>query len=56
MAGGEVGESFSDTGEEFDLPIGDGLGEADNAIVFFGGDGGVAELLEASNQGTPEAA
>ena len=37
VAGGEVGESLGDVGEEFDLLVGDGLGEAfDAAVLFFG--------------------
>ncbi len=39
VTGGEVGEGFGDVGEELDLLLGDGLGEADDAVVFFGCDG-----------------
>src|SRR5580704_16551437 len=56
VTGGEVGEGFGDVGEEFDLLLGDGLCEADDAIVLFGCDGCVAELLETVNEGTAETA
>ena len=52
----EVGEGFGDVGEELDLLLGDGLSEAGDAVVLFGGDGGVAELLEAIDERTAEAA
>ena len=56
VTGGEVGEGFGDAGEELDLLVGDGLGEADDAVVFFGCDGGVGELLEAVDERAAEAA
>ncbi len=55
MAGGEVGESFFDFGEEFDLLLGDGLGEGFDAAVFLFSDGLVGELLEAGDEGSAEA-
>ncbi len=55
VAGGEVGEGVGYAGEEFDLLIGDGLGEADDAVVFLGGEGAVGELLEAGDEGLAEA-
>ena len=55
MAGGEVGEGGSDVGEEFDLVVGDGLGEAFDAAMFLFGDGDVGELLEAGDEGAAEA-
>ena len=50
VAGAEVFERSGDAGEEFDLGGGDGFGEGDDAGVFFRGDGGVGELLEAVDQ------
>lgn len=55
VAGREVGEGFGNFGEEFDLLIGDGLGEADDAVVLFGADGLVGELLKAGDQRFAEA-
>ena len=55
MAGGEVGESGIDVGEEFDLLVGDGLGEAFDAAVLLFGKGDVGELLEAGDEGVAEA-
>ena len=56
LAGGEGGEGFGDAGEEFDLLVGDGLGEADDAAVALGGDGGCGELLEAGDEGSAKGA
>ena len=50
MARGEIGQSFGYLGQEFDLLSGDGLGEADDAVMLFGGDGPVCELLEAGDE------
>jgi hypothetical protein len=55
MAGGEFGEGEGNIGQEFDLLIGDGLGEALNALVLFRGDGGVGELFEAGDERVAEA-
>jgi hypothetical protein len=55
VAGGEVGEGGGDVGEELDLLVGDGLGEAGDALVLGGGDGGVGELLEAGDERLAEA-
>lgn len=55
VAGGEVGEGEGDGGQEFDLLIGDGLGEADDALVAIGGDGAGGELLEAGDEGVAKA-
>jgi hypothetical protein len=55
VAGGEVGEGGGDVGEEFDLLIGDGLGEAFDATVLLGGEGNVGELLETGDEGAAEA-
>ncbi len=54
MAEGKVGEGEGDGGKEFDLLIGDGLGEADDARVALGGDGRGGELLEAGDEGVAE--
>jgi hypothetical protein len=51
VAGGEVGEGRGDVREEFDLLVGDGLGEAFDPAVLLGGEGHVGELLEAGDQG-----
>jgi hypothetical protein len=42
----EFVERFLDAGEDFDLLLGDGVGEGDDAGVLFGGDRLVTELLE----------
>jgi hypothetical protein len=55
VAGGEVGQGGGDVGEELDLLVGDGLGEAGDALVLGGGDGGVGELLEAGDERLAEA-
>ena len=55
MARGEVGEGGGYAGEEFDFLVGDGLGEADDALVLFFGDGMAGELLEAGDEGAAEA-
>jgi len=55
MAGGEIGEGRGDVGEELDLLIGDGLGEAFDAAMLFFGEGGIGELLEAGDERTTEA-
>jgi hypothetical protein len=56
VTGGKVGESGGYVGEEFDLLIGDGLGEAFDAAMLLFGEGGVGELLEAGDEGAAEAA
>ena len=50
VSGCEVGEGGVDVGEELDLLVGDGLGEAFDAAMLFFGDGNVGELLEAGNE------
>ena len=55
MAGGEVGESGGDVGEEFNLLVGDGLREAFDAAMFFFGEGHIGELLEAGDEGAAKA-
>ena len=55
MAGGEVGEGGGDVGEELDLLVGDGLGEAFDAAMLLFGEGHVGELLEAGDEGAAEA-
>jgi len=55
MAGGQIGEGWGDVGEELDLLIGDGLGEAFNAAMLFFGEGDVGELLEAGDERVAEA-
>lgn len=54
VAEGEVGEGGGDGGEELDLLVGDGLGEADDAVVALGGDGRGGELLEAGDERVAE--
>jgi len=55
MAGGEVGECLGYSREEFDLLVGDGLGEADDALVLLWRDGCVGELFKAGDEGAPKA-
>ena len=55
VTGGEVGEGCGDVGQELDLLVGDGLGEADDAFVLFGGEGCVGELLETGDERLAEA-
>jgi hypothetical protein len=55
VAGGEVGEGVSDAWEEFDLLVGDGLGEVMDALVLLWGEGAVSKLLEAGDEGLTEA-
>ena len=50
MSGGEVGEGGLDGGEKLDLMLGDGLGEAKDALVLFWCDRSVSELLEAVDE------
>ena len=56
VAGGEFGESFGNAGKELNLLVSDCLGEANDAVMLFGGDRGVAELLKTVDQRTAEAA
>ena len=56
MACGEFGEGFGNAGKELNLLVSDCLGEANDAVMLFGGDRGVAELLETVDQRTAEAA
>ena len=55
VAPGEVGEGEGDGGEELDLLVGDGLGEADDALVALGCDGSGGELFKAGDKGVTEA-
>ena len=55
VAGGEVGEGGCYVGEEFDLLVGDGLGEALDAAMLLFGERGVGELLEAGDEGAAKA-
>ena len=55
VASEEVGEGFGDVGEDFDLLVGDRLGEAEDAGVLFFGEGAVGQLLEAGDEGLAEA-
>ena len=55
VTGGEVGEGGCDVGEQFDLVVGDGLGEAGDALMLLRSDGGVRELLEAIDERAAEA-
>ena len=51
----EVFQGFGDVGEQLDFGHGDGLGEGDDASVFFRRDFGISELFEAGNERAPEA-
>ena len=55
MALAEVFQGFGDVGEQLDFGHGDGLGEGDDASVFFRRDFGISELFEAGNERAPEA-
>ncbi len=44
-----------DVGQELDLLVGDGLGEAFDAAMLLVGEGHVGELLEAGDEGTAKA-
>jgi hypothetical protein len=55
VAGGEIGQGGGYVGEEFDLLIGDGLGEALDSAMLLGGDRGFGELFEAGDEGATEA-
>ena len=48
MARSEVAECFFDFGEEFNFLLGNGAGEADDALAFFFVDGLGAETFEGS--------
>ena len=50
MACGEIGESWSDVGEEFDLLVGDGLSEALDAAVLLGCEWDIGEVLETGDE------
>ena len=51
MARCELGDGGGNAGQEFDLVVGDGLREADDAGVLLRGDWLVGELLEAGDEG-----
>ena len=55
VAGGEIGEGGGDVGEELDLLVGDGLGEAFDAAVLLFGEGDIGELFEAGDERAAEA-
>lgn len=55
MASGEICQGGGDVGEEFDLLVGDGLGEVGDAVAFFRGNGSVGKLLKAGDEGVAEA-
>jgi hypothetical protein len=55
MAGGQVGKGGGYVGEELDLLVGDGLGEAFDATMLLFGEGDVGELLEAGDERAAEA-
>ena len=55
MAAGKFGERSFDAGQQLNLLIGDGLGEAGDALMLLGRDGLVGELLETVGQRTAEA-
>jgi hypothetical protein len=55
VTAGEISESFGDVGEEFDLLISDGLGEAFDTPPLFRGERDVGELLEAGDERPAEA-
>jgi hypothetical protein len=50
VTSGEIGESWGDVRKEFDLLVGDGLGEALDAAVFLGCERDVGELLETGDK------
>ncbi len=52
---GEQGKGLGDAAEQLDLLLGDGVGEADDAVVLVRGERGVGELLEAADEGLAEA-
>jgi hypothetical protein len=56
VPGGELCKGGIDGGEKLDLMLRDGLGETDDALVLFGRDGGVGQLLETIDEGAAEAA
>lgn len=51
----EFGQSFEDVGKKLDLLVGDRLGEADDAVVFFRRNGAIGKLLETGNERLTEA-
>jgi len=55
MAGGQIGKSWGDIGQELDLLVSDGLGEAFDATMLLFGEGHVCKLLEAGDEGAAEA-
>lgn len=55
MTRGKIGQSFGHMRKKFDLLIGDGLGEAGDAIVLLRCDGPIGELLETGDEGAAEA-
>ena len=55
VAGGKVGQGLLHMGQKFNLLIGDGLREAEDAGVLVGSNGLVGELLEAGDKRLAEA-
>ena len=55
VPGGQVGKGGGYVGEEFDLLVGDGLGEGFDAAMLLLGEGDVGELFEAGDEGAAEA-
>jgi hypothetical protein len=50
VTGGELGEGFTDAGKKFDLLVGDGLSEADDALVLVGRNRAIGKLLETGDE------
>jgi hypothetical protein len=55
VTGSEVGQRTGNVGQELDLLIGDGLGEAGDAFALFGRERLVGKLLEAGDERLAEA-
>jgi hypothetical protein len=55
VTGGEVGQRTCNVGQELDLLVGDGLGEAGDAFALFGGERFIGELFEAGDERLAEA-
>ena len=55
VAGGQIGEGRGYVGEELNLLIGDGLGEAFDAAMLLFGKRLIGELFEAGDEGAAEA-
>ena len=55
VAGGQLGQGFGYAGEELDLGGGDGVGEADNAVMLLLCDRGGGEVFETVDKRAAEA-